>query len=164
MHARSLGRVYFIDEENPSNIIPNTTFRVDIPIEQMAQDALVSAFPNAMQLVEGAVPTLVHNTLPALVAAEGPRVMPALVDQAWPYVQQRLVQEAPAIAQALGPTIEQVIDQHVEHAWQRVKPSVDASIQQAVTAAEKAAAVGLAITTGAVLLGGFALGRKMRWW
>jgi len=164
MTYRALGNIYYVPETNPSNIIPNTTFAVQVPIQQMAHDALVSAFPEAMQMVEGALPQLVNRTLPTIVQAELPQLIPTVVDQAWPIIEMRLIENAPRLVDLLAPSIDRAIEQHLPAAWDKVQPRIDATIEASVLKAEKAAAMGLAVTTGVVLLGGLALGRKMRWW
>lgn len=164
MSYRALGNLYPFPETNPSGIIPDTTFDVQVPIQQMSHDALVSAFPEAMQMVEGALPTLVHNTLPAILSAEMPQLIPMAVDQAWPLIEQKLVLDAPMLADLMAPAIDRAIAAHLPAVWDQVQPKIDATIQASVAQAEKTAGIGLALTTGVVLAGGFAIGRKLRWW
>lgn len=61
-----LGIVYNFPETNPSSVVPNTTFSVDVPMEAMVRDAVAISYPY-----------LAHMT-------------PGLVNVAWPYIEPRV--------------------------------------------------------------------------
>lgn len=61
-----LGIVYNFPETNPSSVIPNTTFSVDVPMEAMVRDAAAISYPYLAQMT------------------------PSLVSAAWPYIEPRV--------------------------------------------------------------------------
>lgn len=157
-YSMALGTVYALPETNGSNVIPNTTFMVDVPLDALVHDAVASGAQYVPWLVGSAWPSVQQQLL-----ASAPSIAPALVDAAWPRARELLVGNAAAIAAELQPVVDAAVERVVPVVWARIAPDVQTAIQTTVAAEEKkAVAVGV-LTAAAVLVGGALVARKMRW-
>jgi len=154
MSYSALGIVYSIPTTNSSSVIPNMTVNANVPVPQIAHDALTAAWPEASQRIMDLTPTLVYAAYPAIQ-----QVAPGVVDAAWPRVMQRL----PEAVDAAKPYVAGMISQMVPQVWESLKPQVKAEISDIIAKEEgKAAAVGGLLAAGA-LVGGLLLAKKIGW-
>jgi hypothetical protein len=79
--ADGLGKVYSIPTKSSSSFIPDMTLKMDVPIEQIAQDA--------------------WNYLDPIVEQRVHYIMPDVVADAWPHAQQRILASLPQVVPPL---------------------------------------------------------------
>lgn len=124
MSYQGLGLYYNIPTHSTSALFPDMVLTMDVPMQQMVNDAVAIAYPAVMNRV--------YQDLPGLVAAAWPTAqtmaqssMPALVDSAWPVVQEKL----PA-------------------AWETIKPTVLTDAKEQGSTLAKVGAVAATVTAG----------------
>lgn len=172
--SSSLGIAYNFPETNPSSVVPNTTFTVDVPVDAIARDAIYAAYPTVMALLpsfaDAAADHFAQNPYYAQKAADAlvPHVTQAALSQLTAYPGGVQAMMRAALPGVLPYAVEAALVEAQAHpeqlqavakaAWPALAPQVEQQVKSQVTAVKADLVRGTLLLAAATGLGASA------WW
>lgn len=124
MSYSGLGIYYNIPTTSTSSLFPDMVLTMDVPMQQIVNDAVNIAYPTMMNRI--------YQDLPGLVSA------------AWPTAQAMAQQSLPSLVESAWPTVEAKLPQ----AWETVKPQILADAKEQASGLAQLGAIAAIATAG----------------